>query len=332
MRAAACILLTMVLTGCSTGAKAPVGRGFTLSWSPNERAIPKLEEKLKTDTDNPDLNAALGHAYLQKAREVGDPSYYSKSEPLFERALESNPDHVEALIGSASLAMSRHRFLEGLQTAQRAVKLNEYSAAARGVLADAYVQLGDYDNAVRVLDEMVRLKPNLSSYSRIANMRELKGDMEGAIKVMEMAIQAGAPDAENTAWCILQLGELYLKMSRINEAEIAFRSALRRFPEYGRAYAALARAAVARNDLDSAVNHYQKAIERVPEPEFLIALAAIYQKMGKGGEMEAQLERVSGIKEIYEANGVAMMDREIEELMSAAGAERMQARREAQAR
>ena len=72
--------------------------------------------------------------------------------------------------------------------------MNTYSAAARGILADAYVQLRDYDNAVRVLDEMVRLKPNLSSYSRISYMRELKGDTDGAITAMEMAIQAGAPD------------------------------------------------------------------------------------------------------------------------------------------
>jgi tetratricopeptide (TPR) repeat protein len=313
------LIFLMLIANCSPQETTKRSRSFTLSWSPNERAIPKLQEKLKTDSDNPDWNAALGHAYLQKARETGDPSYYTKSEPLFERALASNPDHVEALIGKASLAMSRHRFLDGLKIAERAANLNEYSAAARGILSDAYVQLGDYDNAVRVLDEMVRLKPNLSSYSRIANIRELKGDVEGAIKAMEMAIQAGAPDAENTAWCIVQLGQLYLKMSRTREAEIAFRGALRRFPEYVHAYAALARTAAAGKDFESAVEYYNKAIDRVPEPGFLIELAALYQKMGKMNEVEAQLRRVADLKKVYQENGVAMMDREIAELMDAAG-------------
>src|SRR4029453_1478680 len=100
------------------------------------------------------------------------------------------------------------------------------------ILADAYVQLRDYDNAVRVLDEMVRLRPNLSSYSRISYIRELKGDTKGAVQAMQMAIQAGAPDAENTAWCIVQLGNLYLGSSRLAEAEAAYRAALRRFPDY----------------------------------------------------------------------------------------------------
>jgi hypothetical protein len=53
-------------------------------------------------------------------------------------------------------------------SAQRAAALSPYSAGARGILADAYVQLCDFDNAVRVLNELVRLKPNLSPYRRIS--------------------------------------------------------------------------------------------------------------------------------------------------------------------
>jgi tetratricopeptide (TPR) repeat protein len=166
---------------------------------------------------------------------------------------------------------------------------------------------------------MVRLKPNLASYSRIANMREVKGDLKGAIQAMEMAIQAGAPEAENTAWCIVQLGQLYAKISRPREAEIAFRGALRRYPEYAHAYVGLARLAAARKDHNAAVDYYKKAIDRIAEPGSLIELAATYQKMGKTDEVEAQLARVAEVKKIYEKNGVAMMDREISELMSVAG-------------
>src|SRR5215831_18161983 len=271
------VLLVLTLTaGCSREPKTLPVHSSTLPWSGNERAIPKLQEKLKAEPDNLDLNAALGQAYLQKARETGDPSYYTKSEQLFEKVLASNGDHVEALIGKASLAMSRHQFAAARDIAERAARLNSYSAAARGILADAYVQLRDYDNAVRVLDEMVRLKPNLSSYSRISYMRELKGDTQGAIRVMEMAIQAGAPDAENTAWCIVQLGNLYLNSAHPAQAEIAYRAALRRFPNYVHANAGLAKVAAAREDYDAAVQYYRKAIDSVPMPEFLIGLTSVY--------------------------------------------------------
>jgi tetratricopeptide (TPR) repeat protein len=312
------VLLTLILAaGCSREPKTLPGHSSTLPWSGNERAIPKLQEKLKSEPKNPDLNAALGQAYLQKARETGDPSYYAKSEQLFGRALDANADHVEALIGKASLAMSRHQFAQARDIARHAAEISAYSAAARGILADAYVQLRDYDNAVRVLDEMVRLKPNLSSYSRISYMRELKGDIKGAIHAMEMAIQAGAPDAENTAWCIVQLGNLHLGRSRLSQAEEAYHAALRRFPNYVHAYAGLAKVSAVREDYASAVEYYRKAIDSVPMPEFLIGLSAVYRKMGKTEEAQSQLDFLSNIKKVYEANGVSM-DAEIQQMMEKA--------------
>jgi tetratricopeptide (TPR) repeat protein len=315
MRKATILIIAVFFAGCSHSTSKP---GHTLAWSANERAIPQLQEKLKNDPKNPDLNASLGEAYLQKARETGDPSYYTKSEGLFALALAAKADHAGALIGKASLAMSRHQFAAARDVAQRVAALNPYSAGARGILADAYVQLRDYDNAVKTLGEMVRLKPNLSSYSRISYMRELKGDTEGAIKAMEMAIQAGAPDAENTAWCIVQLGNLYLNSGKPNTAEVAYRAALRRFPKYVHAYNGLAKTAAARKDYDSAVDYYQKAIESVPAPEFLIGLSSVYQKMGKTNDAKAQLQLVSNIKKVYEANGVSM-DAEIQQMMEKAG-------------
>jgi len=315
MKKTAIIFLGIFVASCSHPSSPPV---HTMPWSANERAIPVLQQKLEADPGNADLNASLGQAYLQKARETGDPSYYTKSEELFKRALTSKPDHVQALVGQASLAMSRHQFAAARDIAQRAVDLEPYSAGARGMLADAYVQLRDYDNAVRVLDEMVRLKPNLSSYSRISYVRELKGDTQGAIRVMEMAIQAGAPDAENTAWCIVQLGNLYLNSAHPAQAEIAYRAALRRFPGFVHANAGLAKVAAVRKDYDAAVQYYQKAIDTVPMPEFLIGLSSVYQKLGKPAEARAQLDLVSNIKKVYEANGVSM-DAEIQQMMDKAG-------------
>jgi tetratricopeptide (TPR) repeat protein len=312
------ILLALCVAGCAREPKTLPVHTTGISWSSNERAIPKLQEKLKAEPDNLDLDVTLAQAYLQKARETGDPSYYTKSEQLFEKVLASNRDHVEALVGKASLAMSRHQFAAARDIAERAATLDSYSAAARGILADAYVQLRDYDNAVRVLDEMVRLKPNLSSYSRISYMRELKGDRAGAIRAMEMAIQAGAPDGENTAWCIVQLGNLYLGDSRLSDAEAAYDAALNRFPNYVHAYAGLAKVSAARKDYDSAVGYYQRAIDGVPMPEFLIGLCSVYRKMGKTAEAQAQLDLLSNIKKVYEANGVAM-DAEIRQMMERAG-------------
>ena len=289
-----------------TPAAAMPLRSTTLPWSANERAIPKLQEKLKGEPANAEWNSALGHAYLQKARETGDPAYYPKSEELFRRALASKPDYVEALVGQASLAMSRHEFARAREMAERSLKLNPDVVAAYGVLTDAQVELGEYDAAIKTLGTMVRMKPNLSSYSRISYLRELTGDVDGAIQAMHMAVDSGSPDGENTAWCMVQLGNLYMISHRPTDADLQFRMALTRFPNYVHALAGLARVAVSRKDFDNAVVFYEKAIAAVPLPEFLIGLGEAYVALGKLPEARKQFDLVRDIQSIYKANGVNM--------------------------
>ena len=263
-----------------------------------------MQEKLKQNGASPEWNAALGNAYLQKARETGDPAYYTKAEGLFGRALAKNPAQIEALIGTASLAMSRHEFAKAKEIAQHAVKIDPYSAMAYGILADALTELGSYDEAVEKLDQMVRIKPSMSAYSRIAYMRELHGDTAGAIIAMQTAIQAGAPNAENTAWCIVQLGNLYLNSGRVDEATKAYEAALVRFPKYVHAYSGLARAAIAGKRLADAEAYYRKAIDQVPMPEFLIGLGEVYERLGRTEAARVQFNLVRAIQQIYRSNGV----------------------------
>jgi tetratricopeptide (TPR) repeat protein len=291
-------------TAARREASAMIDRARIQSWSLNERAIPVLQEKLKKDEASPEWNAALGNAYLQKARETGDPSYYTKAEGLFSRALAKSPSHIEAMIGTASLAMSRHEFAKAKDIAQQSVKLDPYSAMAYGILADALTELGNYDEAIESLEEMVRIKPSMSAYSRIAYMRELHGDTAGAISAMQTAILAGAPNAENTAWCIVQLGNLYLNSGRADEARRAYEAALVRFPKYVHAYAGMARASVVAMKLADAEMYYKKAIDQVPMPEFLIGLGEVYEKLGRVDDAKAQFELVRAIEQIYRSNGV----------------------------
>ena len=118
----------------------------------------------------------LGQAYLQKARETGDPGYYPKAETLFQQALAANGDDVEAIVGLGTLALARHEFAKALDWGEQARDLNPYHAAAYGVIGDAQVELGRYDDAVETVQAMVDLRPDLGSYSRVSYLRELLGD------------------------------------------------------------------------------------------------------------------------------------------------------------
>ena len=76
-----------------------------------DRSIAALQDALRSgDALTQSRNAAqLGHAYLQKARETGDSSYYPKAEALFRQALASDEANVDALVGMGTLAGIREK-------------------------------------------------------------------------------------------------------------------------------------------------------------------------------------------------------------------------------
>ena len=50
-----------------------------------------------------------------------------------------------------------------------------------GLLGDAVLEQGSLDEAAIAYQCMVDLRPDLQSYSRVAHLRWLKGDVDGAI-------------------------------------------------------------------------------------------------------------------------------------------------------
>src|SRR4030095_16476714 len=124
---------------------------------------------------------------------------------------------------------------------------------------------------------MIDMRPNLSSYSRVAYMRELHGDMDGAIEAMQAAVTAGGPATENSAWVRVQLGNLYFTQGDLARAEQEYQRTLTVLPNYVFAQDGLGRVRAAQGKLDEAIGFYQGAIARMPLPEFVIALGEIQQ-------------------------------------------------------
>jgi tetratricopeptide (TPR) repeat protein len=128
------------------------------------------------------------------------------------------------------------------------------------------------------------------------------GDAEGAIAIMQRAIAAGSSAPENTAWCLVDLGNLYFKIGRMAEAEEAYRSALRTFEGYYPAYAGLGRVQAAQGRYDDAITSFKLAQSAVPMPEYAAALAELYVRTGKKAEAERQLRLIDVIDKMARAN------------------------------
>jgi tetratricopeptide (TPR) repeat protein len=269
-----------------------------------EEQIWSLQDRVYKAPADVDGHALLGAAYVQRARETGDPSYYTKAAAVLDKALKFDPQHIEALIGAGTLALARHEFREALVLGEQARSLNPTIPRIYGVISDAQIELGLYDEAVQSIQTMVNMRPDLSSYSRVAYARELHGDVPGAIEAMQAAVAAGGPSIENTQWVRVQLGNLYFNSGDLHAAEQIYQRALAQLPDDVHALAGLARVHAARGEYATAIKLYTDVTQRMPLPEYVIALGDVYATHGDHQQAQHQYDLVKAIDTLSAANGV----------------------------
>src|ERR1700722_3512965 len=138
---------------------------------------------------------------------------------------------------------------------------------------------------------MIDLRPDLQSYTRVAHLRWLKGDLEGALEVMRMAVTSGSPrDPEPTAWAYTRLGIYQLQAGN---PEMALRSASIASQFTGNYAAALllrGRILLAQNRAQEAIESLKPAAALTQLPEYQWTLAEAFREAGEPQAAE-ELER-----------------------------------------
>jgi tetratricopeptide (TPR) repeat protein len=259
---------------------------------------------LKSAPDDLAAYSQLGLAYLQKARETGDPTWYQKAEGALSKTLAGQAADYAANVAMGALELARHQFASAAQWGERARQINPDRAYAFGVMADAQIELGQYAEAVTTLQAMVDLRPDAASYSRISYLRELHGDLDGAIDMMQAAVDAGGANTENSAWLRTQLGHLYFNTGDLARAEIEYQRTLDLAPDYVHALAGLGRVRFAQGRTDEAITRLARAAELMPLPEFVITLGEMYEATGDRTRAQEQYDLVRVIQQLHESNGV----------------------------
>jgi len=247
-------------------------------WVNTQQAVSGLLACLREKPDDTKSQLLLAQAYMQEGRVTGDHPYYDMAAmQLLNEVLRREPENFEALCCKASLSLTQHHFSEGLALAEQAVQINPSNAFVYGLLCDANVELGRYPEAVRMADKMNAVRPDLRAYARVSYLREIHGDLPGAIEAMDMATKAGLAGLEQTEWSRITLGHLYETTGDLNRAEQQYQIALAARPGYAYALAGLGRVAKARQDYPAAIAHFQKARATVKDYAFADELTDLYR-------------------------------------------------------
>lgn len=282
-------------------------------WSANACVRPsaKIEEEdiqaLQNQAETADIsaakkmiekspNAAAGYnrlalAYIRHARETGDFSINSVAENAVNKALELEPENSDAKKIRASLLLTFHRFDEALAFGEKLAAENPRDAIVQGVLTDANIELGNYKEAAEAAQRMVDLRPNMESYIRLANVRSVYGDTDGAIEALSLAARIADPqNAEAKAWCVAHLGDEYFKIGRYAEAEQQYDQALEIFPDYSFALVGKGNVRAANNDWENAIKFLNEAQARSPLTETVIRLGDVYAKANNEAKAKEQYD------------------------------------------
>ncbi|TLV00980.1 tetratricopeptide repeat protein [Dyadobacter luticola] len=262
-------------------------------WAKTKEKVEELKAKIKENPKDVKPRLQLVVIYLSEARITGEhPYYYPATLQILDGVLAIDPQNFEATTFKASVKMSQHQFGEARQLAEKARKINPNNAYVYGVLVDANVELGNYDEAVAMSDKMQELKPSLESYSRASYLREIYGNYPGAIAAMKLAVQAGLPGSEPQCWSKNTLGHLYETTGQLNAAANEYDQILAMRPSYAFALRGQAQIFKAKKQYAKALTALDKAAAIMPEFSFHEEMADIYALQGDSAKAKAKYAEV----------------------------------------
>ena len=245
----------------------------------------------------------LASAYIQKVRESTDFSYLERASSIVERVLSSDSGNYEAMRLRSEIELERHGFKQVVEYSEGLTALAPEDPWNWGTLGDALMELGRYDGAFKAYQKMLAIRANQASYNRMAYYQFVSGNAKEAIGLMNLAVRAGGPAPENTAWCLVELGGMYFKTGQLDLAEQSYQQAVTLFAGYHSANASLGRVKAARGKLLEAIELYKRAQASVPLPDYAAALHVLYLLTHKPAEAKKQIELIDLVDQLALLSG-----------------------------
>ena len=286
-----------------SGSAVPERAASVVTAPAPDAAIKRAQDHLRQVPGDWVTWAALGSAYLERARVTADPSYYPKAEGALDKSLRLRRlDNPAALTGLGALANARHDFAAGTRYARQALAIDRYDAEAYGVLTDSLTQLGDAVGATSAVQQMLDLRPGLSAYTRASYDLEQHGRLDDARMLMTRALQ-DATDPADIAFCRYQLGELAWQGGRLAEASAQYAAGMAADPGYIPLREGRAKVAAAQGKTDAALRDYAALTQIYPSSAYFLEYAELLRSVGRSSQAKAQLALAAASQQLFTANG-----------------------------
>jgi tetratricopeptide (TPR) repeat protein len=279
------VLLLIVLAAAGAWAESP-GSSAEKTLSPAQRSVAQAEKLIARNSKDFEAYNALALALSRRARETSDVMFYSQAEEALQRSFEISPGNFDGERIRVWLLLGKHEFAAALEAAQKLNKKMPDDVMLYGFLTDANVELGNYKDAETAAQWMLDLRPgNIPGLTRAAYLRELFGDIDGALDLMEMAYESTPPsESEDRAWILTQMAHLDLMIGKSSQAENLIQQALVMFPGYHYALGNLAKVRIQQKRYTEATELLKQRYQAAPHAENLYDLAEAFNLAGRAEE------------------------------------------------
>ena len=268
----------------------PIDNALALVLVPHEgddaadREIQKFQRLVRGRVNRDAALERLGWAFVAKAHASFDPGFYKLAEACGSIVESNTPGCAEALLLRGHVLQNLHHFAEAEQLARELVAKRGLSYDF-GLLGDALMEQGRLVEAVEAYQQMADIRPDLQVYARIAHVRWLTGDLDGAIAMLQAAANASSPnDPDSAAWINSRLASLQLQSGDIDAARRRCAEALTLCPDYPSALLLRGKMALAQQDSAAAIANLKQAAQKNPLPEYQWALADALHVAGRDSQ------------------------------------------------
>ena len=312
IRIASTLLATFSIAIVSTIVTAEHLPEPLIAKSPASQKIELATKAIETNPKNADAHSALALAFARRARETSDPKFYEQAAEEVNESLRLAPDNFEARRVETWIALGKHEFARALELARALSKNRPDDVLAYALLTDACIETGNYDEAEKAAQWALDMRPGeISGLTRAAYLRELFGDIQGAVDLMQSAYVKTAPsEVEDRAWILTQFAHLQLLNGKPDVAEPALADALKLFPGYHYALGNLVKVRIAQKRYDEAVVAAKDFCKAAPHPENLFVLGEALAKAGKADEATKAFSDFEA-KALAESDGPDNANREL---------------------
>ena len=209
-----------------------------------------------------ELQPDLVEAHYNLGNTLLDQKRFEEALLSYQKALVLRPDYTDAHFNMGIAFFEQDRFEEARCCYQNAIKFNSNLIEARYNLGIVFQQEGSLDQAIACYQKTLQLKPDFAeAYNNMGNALREQNHLQQATRCYQSAMRV-RPEYADASY---NLGRTYHELNSFDRAITCYQNALKIKPDYFKACNNLAKAYQDTGELGNAIRWYRRALEIKPD-------------------------------------------------------------------